>query len=416
MAGESAVGGEAAGADDDAQVDSGATSRPLADVWRSDDGGVSWTQLPAPPWPARRQASAVALPNGAVVICAGWLGAERSYLADLWRSDDGGVTWDQLPTPEWLPRYGACLLAQAHGSMAIMGGESFGVFLNDAWRSSDGGHTWRDLPQPPWPSRVGACAAALRSGAVLVLAGHGDGKFLGDVWRTTNSVDRREPPPVDLLGDKGGSHLLAQMLSARQQARNLGEDEEGDGGIGAVSFPSGSLGMSEQGLNKHHPDQSVGTYHKDDAVEFLTASHEFWMPATVKAVDSCGRIMLSEKPDVWISLEDQAWMVRPSLFSTRPGHSRLTKLVEGLNRHDNLHRSIADYDEQRKIEPLGQSTGCYDKDGRWWSATPRWVERYKDALSPEMSVSVRSHQVPRRPQGGAPSPWTKPTEQLSRDL
>jgi len=55
----------------------------------------------------------------------------------------------------------------------------------------------------------------------------------------------------------------------------------------------------------------AGTYKKGDVVEYHSATHCEWLPATVTDVNSDSYIMLDVKPNVWISLEVQNTKVRP---------------------------------------------------------------------------------------------------------
>lgn len=55
----------------------------------------------------------------------------------------------------------------------------------------------------------------------------------------------------------------------------------------------------------------AGTYSKHDLVEYYSATHAEWVPATVTSVDHQGHILMDVKPNTWISLEVQADKVRP---------------------------------------------------------------------------------------------------------
>jgi NIMA (never in mitosis gene a)-related kinase len=56
---------------------------------------------------------------------------------------------------------------------------------------------------------------------------------------------------------------------------------------------------------------SAGTYAKRDKVEYHSATHAEWLPATITDVDATGRILMDVKPNTWISIEVQAEKVRP---------------------------------------------------------------------------------------------------------
>lgn len=56
---------------------------------------------------------------------------------------------------------------------------------------------------------------------------------------------------------------------------------------------------------------SAGSYYKRERVEYLSSTHNEWLPATVINVDAKGFILMDVKPNTWISLEVQAEKVRP---------------------------------------------------------------------------------------------------------
>jgi NIMA (never in mitosis gene a)-related kinase len=56
---------------------------------------------------------------------------------------------------------------------------------------------------------------------------------------------------------------------------------------------------------------SAGSYYKRERVEYLSSTHNEWLPATVIDVDAKGLILMDVKPNTWISLEVQAEKVRP---------------------------------------------------------------------------------------------------------
>jgi len=367
MAGEAAAGcGEEEG-----QGEAGPEGRGrlLADVWRSDDGGRSWQQMPDPPWPARRQACAAALPNGRVLLCAGWQGSERSHHDDAWCSEDGGHSWRRLRAPPWPPRYGASLVTLPKGDLALLAGESFGVFLADAWRSRDGGLSWRPAARTPWPARLGAGAVATQSDALLLLGGHGDEKFLRDAWRVPHSWQEWEAASPELgAGDEGFGEGLeeAEDTTEAQFSRHMSLPATREDDLQLTGQLSSSLqpelpAETRPGVVPDAYGAHAGKYQKGDAVEYLASSYLIWIPASVADVDPEGGIVLSAKPGIWLSVDDQATVVRPSPFSTRAAQSK----------HSNLE------------------VGGHDKNGRWWAAAPEWVARYVDAQSPEMQVIQR---------------------------
>jgi PKD repeat protein len=161
---------------------------PLNDTWRSTDGGATWTQLPDAGWSARALHSSVALPDGSIVL----MGGEDDYsgpLNDTWLSTDGGTTWTlQTEHAGWPVKLGQSCVAMPDGSIVLMGGEDESGLLNDTWRSTDGGATWTNItPQDPgdlWTARWGHSSVALPDGSIIITGGIDDAStMLNDTWQ-----------------------------------------------------------------------------------------------------------------------------------------------------------------------------------------------------------------------------------------
>ena len=84
------------------------------DVWRSCDGkGEVWKMvLEDAPWAPRAGLAAVVTKSGDIVVAGGCYNkngnpAARSFLGDVWKSSDGGLTWvEKTPEAEWTARSG----------------------------------------------------------------------------------------------------------------------------------------------------------------------------------------------------------------------------------------------------------------------------------------------------------------------
>lgn len=182
----------------------GSGGAPLNDVWRSGDGGSTWEQLAeAAPWPARAWAAAAVLASegdsdpGAAILVLGGSTTGDSLLDDVWRSEDGGQNWDLLVDgAPWAGRrgHGVITLPEAN-SLLLLGGFTAAGPQSDVWRSQDKGVSWELLVnEEGWKARSCFCAAALPQGEVLVLGGQetATGGYLGDAW-------------VGVLGEPAGS-------------------------------------------------------------------------------------------------------------------------------------------------------------------------------------------------------------------
>ena len=132
----------------------GFAGRRMNDVWRSTDGGVTWSQRTANAgFPARNFHNSVAVGQDIYVI-GGFLG-RTNRLNDVWKSTDGGANWTQVALAAGTTKFAA---RSAHGS-AVLGSTMYvlgGTFLNrgnaeylyDVWKSTDGA-TWKNVHAAP---------------------------------------------------------------------------------------------------------------------------------------------------------------------------------------------------------------------------------------------------------------------------
>jgi len=176
-----------------------AAQRPLLDVWcgsgghaiavgaystylTSEDAGASWQERPFHPLPAPARAAGAAQPgpppaaadsgsggfhlNRIVAAVAGrlYIGAEAGH---LYRSDDGGAQWRELPSPYEGSFFGVLPL----GGEVVL---AYGLRGN-LYRSADGGDSWQKLTTGTLAmldggARLGSEGAALvgLSGVLLV--------------------------------------------------------------------------------------------------------------------------------------------------------------------------------------------------------------------------------------------------------
>ncbi len=163
---------------------------PMNDTWRSTDGGATWTlQTEHAGWTGRGYHSSVALPDGSIVLMGG-LDDDGWMLNDIWRSTDGGATWTQLPDAGWSARALHSSVAMPDGSIAVMGGEDdYSGPMNDTWLSTDGGATWTlQTEHAGWPAKLGQSCVAMPDGSIVLTGGIDESGFIGadDVWRSTD--------------------------------------------------------------------------------------------------------------------------------------------------------------------------------------------------------------------------------------
>lgn len=186
-----------------------AGSVPLGDVWRSADQGATWTCMTGDAeWQNRSSHSAVALPDGSIVLMGGW-NPNTEWFADVWRSTDTGATWSVMTShAAWAPAfsgvYGATSCVLPDGSIVFMGGNN-GGFANPVYRSADMGGTWTNMGSPPWGGRAEPGSVVLTDGTILLMGGitwSGGWSYYGDVWRleTASSQDKNTTHTYASLG------------------------------------------------------------------------------------------------------------------------------------------------------------------------------------------------------------------------
>jgi len=149
--------------------DSGLTdadSSDMGDVWRSDDGGVSWKcSISCALWDARSGHQACLVPSKGVrggfhriVMTGGWTAGsdngvqvEPGRFADVWQCEDSiGKTWSMLPPPPWNARSEHTMVCNEAGVVVLCGGMRSMLgsgLLDDIWTSTDGGYTWQEVQQ-----------------------------------------------------------------------------------------------------------------------------------------------------------------------------------------------------------------------------------------------------------------------------
>jgi PKD repeat protein len=160
------------------------------DVWRLTDEGATWTEVNAGAgWPARTGQSSVAMPDGSIVLMGGYGYAQPNYMNDVWRSTDNGTTWTEVnASAGWPARDVASAVAMPDGSIVLMGGQNNSGYLNDVWRSTDDGATWTLITGgAAWPARSTFSSVAMPDGSIALMGGWTNSGYANDVWRSTNN-------------------------------------------------------------------------------------------------------------------------------------------------------------------------------------------------------------------------------------
>merc|ERR1719456_196006 len=101
---------------------------------------------------------------------------------------------------------------------------------------------------------------------------------------------------------------ILEIPVVRDMVRKINKQE-------SESEPQGSEANSEaaqrpqsvvsSAVSSGQYSDSAGTFSKRDKVEYHSATHREWLPATITDVDSEGQILMDVKPNTWITVEVQ---------------------------------------------------------------------------------------------------------------
>jgi hypothetical protein len=204
------------------------------DVWKSNDFGVSWTNLlhnNDTQWPARAYFQAVSkgkymyimggqnfniidkpgcefLPLPPGVPCPLDQIPNSDFFNDVWRSENG-IDWIRMTEhAEWSGRAGLSAVVY-NDEIYVMGGSvnddssitpngPARIYFNDVWKSTDGSNWELVTENAPWAARAGGIAV-VKDNYIYMIGGE-DGficneqtprcpPYYNDVWRTKNGVD-----------------------------------------------------------------------------------------------------------------------------------------------------------------------------------------------------------------------------------
>jgi len=169
---------------------SGVSTILANDVWRSTDNGSTWTQMSAAAeWSEREFLSSVSLLDGSIVMMGG-SDLYGSMKNDVWRSTDGGTTWTNLTENAWwTPRYSHSSVSTPGGIIVMMGGFDVNGAKNDVWKSTDGGTTWAQMTtNAGWGVRSGHTSVMLPDGGIVMMGGIDIAYVpMNDVWYSVNT-------------------------------------------------------------------------------------------------------------------------------------------------------------------------------------------------------------------------------------
>jgi photosystem II stability/assembly factor-like uncharacterized protein len=198
-------------------ISSGPAEKGQAKIYRTSDGGKTWTQV-----------YEKKTPGIFFDAIAFWDSKHGIVLSDpvaghfiLFRTDDAGLTWKQLPaavTPPALPNEGAfaasnsCLTVQGRANVWFATG---GAGVARVFRSTDRGRTWSvsETPMHPANTSSGIFSIAFAGGSDGIAVGgdyqHPDGSDLANVLLTRDGGRSWHAAPAT---DPAGVYLSSVAL------------------------------------------------------------------------------------------------------------------------------------------------------------------------------------------------------------
>jgi hypothetical protein len=188
-----------------------ATSERTATLWRSSDG-VNWERAPVPGPAGSSAVKGIAAIGASNLVAVGIAGDERRGTSAVWRSTDGGASWQPVSSPAFA---GGRMLAATAGSAGFVSvGENVDQTAAAAWTSADG-TTWTAAPAQPSLDNFGqqmvmTAVAATAGGSGFVAAGWrsdaGNGSAV--VWRSAGGAAWTRLPQEPTFSGAGLACLI----------------------------------------------------------------------------------------------------------------------------------------------------------------------------------------------------------------
>jgi hypothetical protein len=166
------------------------------DIWKSTDGGTSWTRIVEhAEWSGRGAHTVNLLPNGDLLLIAGirW---GYTYLQDIWKSIDSGMTWTlQTGSPGIGQTYEHETIMFSNDYIIVIIGAAPSGGQHGIWETSNEGITWEQLKEfPEFPNMYAPFGRGCRQltstnllsdGSLVIIGGNGNG-YHNDTWISTD--------------------------------------------------------------------------------------------------------------------------------------------------------------------------------------------------------------------------------------
>lgn len=172
-------------------------------IYRSTNGG-SWTLMcQAPPW-SNHFGQAVGVLGTNIYVMGGQSKGRdpRSAMSCVYKSSDGGATWERLPDAPWSPRMAfGPLLPVWSGKLWVVHGGTYAGFsglpsekFDDVWAFD--GITWsRVLEHTPWAGTLWSTSFVLDDELYVKAGWAADGDHRA-MWRTSDGIHWRSSFPL----------------------------------------------------------------------------------------------------------------------------------------------------------------------------------------------------------------------------
>ena len=169
------------------------------EVWRSGDGGLTWDQVAgagSDRFPERRSHGSVVLGNDIYVIAGLGGSFGTSERNDVWKSSNKGKSWTRTAAGVTFPMDYYFASAVLNNAILIMAGLRQTPFgdLNDIYKSNNGA-SWSPVTTTGtvFPARYGASSVVLGSGSaaeVYLIGGsaRASSSSLNDVWKSSDGA------------------------------------------------------------------------------------------------------------------------------------------------------------------------------------------------------------------------------------
>ena len=169
------------------------------EVWRSSDGGLTWDQAASGPRFLPRGAHSSVVSGNDIYVIAGLSGTSSAVTGspsrDVWKSDNRGVTWQRVTDNAGFPPRSGHRSEVLNGKIYVIAGQSDSAALDDVWEFDTAGGTWSETTSgstEKFSARRNPVSAVLGQGAaakLYLIGGYSStANYLSDVWNSNSGA------------------------------------------------------------------------------------------------------------------------------------------------------------------------------------------------------------------------------------